>query len=166
VGDVYLYPTNMGNAEQLLKQPETEPITQQPIPSAEDAAPTQQERNLLGELTNAYIRVFRDGVERVSTRDQRDLERISTIFEPTLRSIADEAERQAAGQFGLDADWHGGLEELVREHLKSMPKRAEKWTNDGVDDFASTELRKAVRSISLSIFREAGARVALKGSNE
>jgi HK97 family phage portal protein len=66
-GDVYLYPTNMGNSEQLLHQADTEPITQQPAP---DSAMRQ------------YLPLFRDSVGRLATRatDKRDLATTKQIF--------------------------------------------------------------------------------------
>lgn len=176
VGNVYLYDTRFANAEQLLKQPETEPIDQQPIVDPDtqlalpapkdDDAPTQQERDVLGSLTSSYIRLFRDAVGRVSSREQRDSGLISQVFQPILRSISDAAEQYAAEQFDLSREWHGDLDGVVRDHLKAIDKRASSWTADGVDDIAANEMRKAVRALSINIFREAGARVALKGSKD
>jgi hypothetical protein len=52
-GDVYLYPTNMGNSEQLLNQADTEPITQQPVE---------------GDTERQYKRLYRDAVGRLAAR--------------------------------------------------------------------------------------------------
>jgi hypothetical protein len=97
--------------------------------------------------------------------EQRDSDLISQVFRPLLLSIAEEAQRQAAEQLGLNHEWHGDLDSLIRDHLKSMVKRVALWTPQTADDIAGTELRKAVKSISINIYREAGARVAMKGSN-
>ncbi len=170
VGDVYLYPTNMGNAEQLLKQAETEPITQQPVAAlpapTDNTPPTQQERDLISSLTSTYLHCYRDAVGRVSAREHKDFGLISQVFRPLLRSIADEAGRQASLRFGLDPAWHTSLDDLVTDHLKTVHKRSAGWTAEKADETSASELRKAVRSLSINVFRDAGAHLALKGSDD
>lgn len=171
-GDVYLYPTNMGNAKQLLlpaptgKQQNTEQQnTGQQDTENKPATPTAQERNIVHSLTASYMVLFQDAITRYSSRSKKDSAQLTTVFKPLLVTIADQVERQAASQFSLDHGWHGDLESVVRDHLKAMEKRSAAWTPEKAEETTATELTKAIRSLTINIFRAAGAAVALKGIN-
>lgn len=151
--DVYRVAVNMQNAERLLQ---TESIQDQPVgtdpnvdPNA-DPAPTPQERNLLDGYTQAYVRLFDDAFSRCLKRSKRDYGSISACFQPVLRSIAD----LACGHLDPDISAESPVPDgLVEDVLRSMEKRASKWSADS----AAAEFLKAVRSIHINASREISA---------
>jgi HK97 family phage portal protein len=159
--DTYIVPVNMQNAARLL---DTESIQDQPIDTDPNAAiPTPAERSFLGPLAQAYIPLFRDAVGRFTARNKRDYESISACFTPVFTSISEEAKRQASAEFELDDAWDAGSERFIRSALKSIEGRAASWVPAEAGKIAAIELTKAVRSILLNTYREAGAATAMKG---
>jgi len=150
--DAYFAPVNMINAKAL---PDKAPEPQ--------AQPTAAERSVMGELTAAYIRLFRDAVGRITTRNKRDSDAIQACFRPVLVAIAEEVERQAAARFGLNDGWNESQERILKDVLKSLEKRASLWTTAQADDITGAELARSVRSLLVGINREAGAASAIKG---
>jgi HK97 family phage portal protein len=166
--DTYIVPVNMQNAARLL---DTESIQDQPIAiegkpvntDPDAAIPTPAERSFLGPLAQAYIPLFRDAVGRFTARSKRDSESIAACFTPVLASISEEAKRQASVEFDLTDAWDAGAERIIRSALKSIEGRAVSWTPAEAGKISAIELTKAVRSILLNTYREAGAAKAMKG---
>jgi hypothetical protein len=163
--DVYFAPVNMQNAELLLK---TESVQDQPIladPAADpnSPVPTPAERALLNPVTVAYLRLFRDAIGRFTARSKRDSEAIKACFSPVLASISEEATRQAGTEFGLEGNWNESEYRNVQKALKSIEERASSWTPDQAESLTGPELTRAVRSILINTYRDAGAARAMKG---
>ena len=161
VGDVLLYPLNMGNAKALLNPPTAtvDPAKSEPAPT-----PTNADRSITERFTPAYIRLFRDAVGRVSTRNKRDYDSISAAFSPVLESIAAQFEDEARARFALLDTWKSTADKITRDHLKSIVTRSTEWTPEKADEVTGAELSRALRAIHLNIFRDAGAAVALQGT--
>jgi HK97 family phage portal protein len=165
VGDVFMAPFNMMNAERLLDPPEPTPAL--PAPQADpnaDDPPTESERNLLRGMTGVFARLFRDAIGRVCGRSKRDSAAVDGVFRPLLTSIAELAADDAGAQMRLKPGWFEGAEALVREQLQAIEKRAQHWAVESVEAIAGDEMRKAVRGISMQIYRIAGAKLAEGGS--
>jgi hypothetical protein len=163
VGDVYLVPVNMQNAERLL---DTESMQDQPIgadPNADPNAPpapkapvvpTKEEKALLGRFTRGYIPVFNDAFIRLLKRDKRDLETISALLRPIFRSIADASMEQNGSTDAVP-------ESIIDDLLKSIVHRAAKWParpeETAAAELAREEFLRALRSIHINVSREAAA---------
>jgi HK97 family phage portal protein len=164
--DVYLVPVNMQNAARLL---DTESIQDQPIggpqPSSE---PTTEERQLLGNYSRACISVYCDAFGRLAHRNKRSFETISALFRPVLRSISN----LAIEHNGIDS--MPKVEEIIDDTIRSMEKRASKWSeviaDSDIPKLAQDEFVRAVRSIHINIARDTAANKAAaaltQGSNE
>jgi len=160
-GDVYWYPTNMGNSAQLLNQANTEPITQQPIEA--DAA-LQASRNTLGTSAALYIRLYRDAVGRLSARpaEKRDAATVKSIFEPVVSAIADMAAESA--KRSTDApEWQHEPSKAIADYLQKLTDRAASWNADDLDSIAAQELQKVTRALTLAAHRSIAESAALKG---
>jgi HK97 family phage portal protein len=147
-GDVLWAPVNMTNAKNLVN------------PSA-PPTPDQSERAILSQYAPAFISLFRDAVGRATARTQRSIDSLSAIFTPLLVSISAVFIDAARAQFSLTDTWNPATDKLIREHLKSIEKRAAGWTADKADEITGLELQKAVRALHINIYRDAGAAVAL-----
>lgn len=163
IGDVYLVPVNMQNAERLL---DTESVQDQPVggdPNNSDAggddpnkpkAPTAAERNLLGRFTRGYIPVFCDGFTRLLKRDKRDSDAIAALLGPVFRSIADASMEQ-------NGSAEPAPDHVIEDLVKSMTGRAAKWSAQLDDtqaaELARTEFLRVLRSIHINISRECAA---------
>jgi hypothetical protein len=149
-GDVYLYPTNMGNSEQLLKQVDTEPITQQQVEG--DAASRQ------------YLRLYRDAVGRLAARSaaKRDLATVTQIFEPLAASIA-ELGAERAKRNTRSPEWQYEPAKAITEYLQRLTERAATWKSEDLDTIAVQELQKVTKTLTLAAHRSIAEHVALKG---
>jgi HK97 family phage portal protein len=154
-GDVYLVPVNMQNAKRLL---DTEPALDQPLnadparptPAGKDdkpPVPTEDERNMLGRYTQAYINVWNDSFKRLLKRDKRDSAAINGIFTPVMQSIAE----LSAGAVEPVPDG------IVAAALAAMTKRAASWPADVPSETVEAEFIKAVRTIHINIAKEVSA---------
>jgi HK97 family phage portal protein len=160
-GDVYWCPVNMQNAARLL---DTEPIQDQPIgtdPADPNAPPTESQRSLFAGYVPAFATVFNDAVGRAAQRSKRDAETLTPILTPVLDSIAAMVTTEARSQFRLPDTWMPS-DKIVRDYVKAATSRASDWTVENRDQTASTELMKAIKSIQIGIFRDAGAAIALQ----
>ena len=156
-GDVYWYPTNMGNSAQLLNQADTEPITQQPLGA--DAA-----RNTLGSSVSLYNRLYRDAVGRLAARtaDKRDLSTVTKIFEPLVSSIA-ELGAESAKRSTDAPEWQHDSAKGISDYLQKLTERSATWTTDKLDSIAAQELQRVTRAMTLSAHRSIAECAALKG---
>lgn len=155
--DVFFAPVNVVNAKALLN-PE-----KPPEPQAEPPVPNAAERSALGNMTTAYLRLFRDAVGRTVQRNKRDLDAISTCFRPVLTSITEELERQQAAKWALPDGWNESQERILKDVFKSLEKRSAEWTAEQADELTGQELTRTVRALLIAIGREAGAASALRG---
>jgi hypothetical protein len=158
-GDVYWYPTNMGNSSQLLNQADTEPITQQPIDADVSSA-----RNTLGTSVALFIRLYRDAVGRLAARpaEQRDLVTVTKIFEPLAASIA-EMGAESAKRSTAAPEWQHEPAKDISAYLQKLTERAATWKADNLDFIAAQELHKVTRAMTLSAHRSIAECAALKG---
>jgi HK97 family phage portal protein len=156
-GDVYWYPTNMGNSAQLLNQANTEPITQQPIGA--DIA-----RHTLGLNFSQYRRLYRDAVGRLADRpvEKRDLATVKRIFEPVVSAIADLSAESAYRS--TDApEWQHEPAKHIAEYMQKLTERSAVWQLGDLDSIAVQELKKVTRAITLAAHRSIAEFAALKG---
>jgi HK97 family phage portal protein len=155
-GDVYWCPVNMQDAARLL---DTEPIQDQPIGT--DPADPQQ-RDLFGPYLPMLTRMLQDAVGRAVQRSKKDAETLAPIFSPILDSIISVVTTEARKQFNLPDDWQPS-EKIAKDYFKAAASRAATWTDDNRTQAASQELYKATQAAHISVYREAGAALALKG---
>lgn len=153
-GDIYWAPVNMTNAANLIA-PAADPA---PLPLLDP--PTEAQRSMFESYIPAFTGLFRDAIGRTSQRNKRDTETLTPIFSPVLDSIAAIAVTEARSQFKLPYTWTPS-DKITRDCIKSVASRADAWTPETRDQSASLELNKAIRSIHLNVYREAGAAIAL-----
>jgi HK97 family phage portal protein len=120
----------------------------------------QNQRMLLDRMQRAFGGIFRDAVGRLATRQKRDGEAVAQICGPVLEAIAAEAIRQAVTTFRLKPDAEFGQEKILRDYRSSLAKRAAEWKAELDETEASAELARAIRAITIGIFREAGSVLA------
>jgi HK97 family phage portal protein len=171
VGDVLMYPTNMGNAEALLHETAKMPPAAAKAhlaagkpdgkPAASDVGEgvvvPAENRSALAQYTVGYIRLFRDGFGRVAAREQRDAGTIQSVFGALLASIQDQAATEAAARLELRSDWNRAGGKIVADALKLLTRRAEDWTPEGADAAAGDEFRRVLKTVVTNTYREAGA---------
>jgi HK97 family phage portal protein len=156
-GDVYWAPVNMTNAANLLHPPA-------PTPPQPDPAPTPAQRSMFDAYIPAFTGLFRDAVGRATTRSKRDQDSLTPILMPVLESISSIVLTEARNQFGLPDTWTPS-DKVSRDYIKSVANRASEWSAEYRDATAGAELGKAIRSIHIGIFREAGAAIATRTIN-
>lgn len=119
------------------------------------------EELLLTRMQRAYGPLFRDAIGRLVKRDKRDSDAVQQVCGPVLETIAAEAIRQAVTVFRLEEN-HADLghEKILRDYRGSLAKRAAEWKDELGEAEASAELARAVRAITIGIFREAGSLIA------
>lgn len=171
--DVLWMPVNMMAATNVLKPQEPEPVTlnkanpdaptgpKQIEAPTEDTKPTSDERSMLEEYTLTFVKLFRDDVGRLLTRDKRSFETVSGIFEPLLTAIVQTASDHAQRRFGLAETWDPPEERIVKDALKGIEHRCASWTAENVEEIAQAEFIKVIRGLCINIFREAGAAVVV-----
>lgn len=163
--DVYLVPVNMVNAEMLLKDPEPPPAVLPPPPAEgeqDDPVPTEQERSAVAQYKTAYLRMFRDAVGRICSRDakKRDLQAVAAVFQPILESIADLSGDESRSISGSN-EWKFDAGKTVAAQLKGMTERSHHWQAADADSIAPQELTRCVRAMLYAAGRAASeAKVA------
>ena len=152
--NVYHVPVNYQNAERLL-----DPATVAQVPAL---VPTEAQRNLLAGYRTAFLRMFQDGVSRVTNRpaDKRSAALV-TVFTPVLESLAELATQSARSSMGQDDLTHDTAK-FISGHVAKMAERAGKWTTENTDSIAADELTRAVKSLTFDTFRAASALLAKK----
>ena len=164
-GDIYLAPLNMVPLDKLIEEKPPAPVEgggggngSEPQPAGNGG---MNQQRLFERMGDAYGGLFRDGIGRMAMRSKRDSDAVQQIFGPVLEVISAEATRQAVETFRLKPDTDLGQEKILRDCRKAIEKRAAEWTPatasapDGVAD-----MQRAVRAITLNIFREAGSTLA------
>ena len=157
-GDIYWAPVNMTNAVNLIaKAPDPEPeLLLDP--------PTQSQRSLFGNYLPAFTGLFNDAVGRITSRSKRDVETISPILSPVLASISSIITTEARAEFKLTDTWMPA-DKSIREYLKGVAVRSTDWMPETREQVSGAELSKAIRSLHIGIYREAGAAVATRNIN-
>ena len=152
--NVYHVPVNYQNAERLL-----DPATVAPVPAL---VPTDAQRSLLAGYRTAFLRMFQDGVSRVTNRpaDKRSAALVS-VFTPVLESLAELATQSARSSMGQDDLTHDTAK-FISGHVSKMAERAAKWTTENTDSIAADELTRAVKSLTFEKFRAASELLAKK----
>jgi HK97 family phage portal protein len=152
--NVYHVPVNYQNAERLL-----DPATVAPVPAL---VPTEAQRSLLAGYKTAFLRMFSDGVSRVTNRpaDKRAAALVS-VFTPVLESLAELATQSARSSMGQDDLTHDTAK-FIAGHVSKMAERAAKWTAENTDSIAADELTRAVKSLTFDTFRAASELLAKK----
>lgn len=119
------------------------------------------EELLIPRMQRAYGPLFRDALGRLAKRDKRDAQAVEQICGPTLETIAAEAIRQAVIACCLEEN-HADLghEKILRDYRTSLLKRSADWKTELDEAEASAEVARAVRAITIGIFREAGSVLA------
>jgi len=164
-GDVFMSPLNMVNVEQMLNVQKPDPApSQKDDSSTPDGQPDStvgdpvQER-MIDTYGRTYRLLFRDAVGRLFSRSTKDSEAITRAFEPVLSTLADQSIRDA------NSSMRSKLQpvcatQVVSEYLRNLEKRVSKIGSDDPDSFTESELPRAIKSIVLGIYREAGATLA------
>lgn len=155
-GDITLTPLNMTNAKTLLNPPATAPS---------DPAPVSATRSL-EQITTMYTSLLTDSVGRLTARNKRDYDAVSTTFGAVLTSFADTITIAARSQFSLPVAWNAPTERILRDCFKGIEKRSATWTVTNQAESSAVELVKSLRSIHLNIYREAGSAIAEQELNE
>lgn len=113
---------------------------------------------LLDRMQRAYGPLFRDAAGRLAKRDKRDAQAVEQICGPVLEAIAAEAIRQAVVTFRMEENNTDlGHEKILRDYRNSLAKRAAEWKGELAEVDMDAELARAVRAITIGIFREAGS---------
>jgi hypothetical protein len=157
-GDIYWAPVNMQNAARML---DTESLQDQPIGGPQPTPePTPAQRSMFEAYVPAFTGLFNDAVGRITTRSKRDTDALTPILSPVLESISQVVVAEARSQFRLPDAWMPS-DKIVRDCIKSVATRAYDWKPETKAQNAGIEMNKAIRTIHLGIYREAGAAVAL-----
>lgn len=151
-GSAYWAPVNMTNAANLTVNPTSGP---------ELPAPTQDQRSLFSNYLPLFTNLFGDAVGRVTARSKRDIESISPILTPLLDSISSLAITEARKQFKLPDTWMPS-DKAAKDYLKGVTTRAAAWTPEGKDAAIGEELSRALRTIHIGTFKEAGSAIAIR----
>jgi hypothetical protein len=142
---------------------------QDPADSNDDANKNGRSRNefFITRLAQCYSRLFRDAFGRICARSNPDLTAFRRAFTPVLLSIGEELENMAAAEMNADPS-PDALESsrFLADYLAGMQERAkrEDWAsaNGHTDRVCGRELGRAIRAISVEIYRNAGTRAAKK----
>jgi len=163
-GSCYWMPVNMQDANfpnqggGNAPEPEDDPEDTDPLAgddSGDNTADplTDDQRSL--PAAAAFVKLFRDGMGRLLSRDKRDYEAISHIFTPLVDTLATLAEAKYGA---VEADVRA---KLLKEALKGLEKRSGAWLLETADEFADAELTKLTRAVVINIAKEAAAKKAL-----
>jgi HK97 family phage portal protein len=161
--NVYRAPVNYQNAKRLLdaNTPLDDATNETKNDDVEDGIPTQQERNMFGAYTNAYLTLYKDAFTRFVSHKNKDIRSITTIFSPIYQSIAGMAVANMSGQQRSLLDMH---DDIVTDALKSMSKRTVKWPSEieDINTFMVAEFNKTVRSIHIAVARQEAGKKAIE----
>jgi len=163
-GSTFWMPVNMQDANfpnqggGNAPEPEDDPEDTDPLAgddSGDNTADplTDDQRSL--PAAAAFVKLFRDGMGRLLSRDKRDYEAISHIFTPLVDTLATLAEAKYGA---VEADVRA---KLLKEALKGLEKRSGAWLLETADEFADAELTKLTRAVVINIAKEAAAKKAL-----
>jgi len=153
----YIQPINMQNAETAFAEPAQGPG--EADPSDDQGGKTDK----VGQrYVRAYFRLFRDAFGRITARSSADSETFGRAFRPILETIGDELYTLAAEQLGCEGE--SGLSEsrFLADYLETMRQRLPEWksANGDADKMAERELSRAIKALSIEVYRTAGTQRA------
>jgi HK97 family phage portal protein len=149
--DGYWVQINMQNAETAWMDP-----GQGPGP-ADPSDPASEEPDKLGKrFVRAYSRLFRDAFNRVLVRSSADSGVFQRAFMPVFLSLAESFGELASQENEYDAAPHL---RFLSDYIEGMQKRFDGWksANGEADKAAERELGRAVKAISIEVYREVAA---------
>ncbi|HEY0701258.1 MAG TPA: phage portal protein [Candidatus Acidoferrales bacterium] len=156
--DGYWMPINMQDAETAFKEPAQGPGPADPAAKSGDDQPDKLGKR----FARAYSKLFRDAFGRILSRSSVDSDAFSKAFRPVLESLGDEIYRLAADELGTEGD--SGLAEsrFLADYIEAMRGRLPEWksANGEADRLAERELNRAVKAISIEVYRTAGTQRA------
>jgi HK97 family phage portal protein len=163
--DGYWMPINMQDAETAFNEPAQGPGPADPDAAAAgegaDTKPAKDDK--LGKrYVRAYLKLFRDAFGRVLSRSWCDSEAFNRAFRPVFETMGEDLYRLAADEFGGEGE--SGLAEsrFLADYIEAMRTRFPEWkaANGDADNVAERELARAVKAISIEVYRAAGTQRA------
>jgi phage portal protein BeeE len=129
-----------------------------------DKSKGNEKRALLAaRIARAYYRLFRDAFGRVCRRSQPDPAALQQAFLPVFLSVGEELEQLAAAEFNTESnpDELAGSKFLA-DYFAGMHTRVDEWksANGNAEQVAQLELARAVKAISIEIYRSVATRRA------
>jgi HK97 family phage portal protein len=130
-----------------------------PEPGVDPAASAAEpEPDKLGKrYVRAYWRLFRDAFGRLSNRETIDSRSVNAAFMPLFLSVGEQLETLAGDQFGVDlAENSISDSRFLRDYCDAIVQRASSWkgmASSAQDETALRELSRAVRAISIEVYR-------------
>lgn len=118
-------------------------------------------------LAQCYSRLFRDAFGRICARSNPDLPAFRRAFMPVFLSLGEEIENLAAAEMNADPNLEA-LEQsrFLADYFATMQERSktEGWSNANghTNEICGRELGRAIRAISVEVYRNAGTRAAKK----
>lgn len=174
IGQIYLVPMNMVDAD-VVAHPPVEPTSAEEVDDTIDGgtggtgatidagATGASDRNakILNRFVAGYYRIFRNEFTRALS-DKADQSHLLKCFGPVLFSLAEMFSTQASSELRVDPFTQEQLFSFVQDFLAKMTTRSASWTEQNADHDAKEELGKAVRTLSIVVYREAATQKAKK----
>jgi hypothetical protein len=178
-GNIYLVPMNMVDADLVAEPPAGSSIPgapQLPAPAAGDTTDdtdnviqndttnggNARNAQLLNRFVAGYYRIFRSAFTSSLTVDRTNKLAMYRCFAPVLTSLTEMFAQQACDELRIESLPLEQLAGFVNEYLERMSLRSTDWTEERGDLIAKDELGKAVRTLSIAVYREAGTQRAKK----
>jgi HK97 family phage portal protein len=158
--EAFWMPINMQNMEQAFDEPAQGPGPANPAPAAKgkDAEPDKLGKRYI----RAYSKLFRDAFGRIVSRSWADSDAFSRAFRPVLETLGEDLYRLAADELGTEGE--SGLAEsrFLADYIEAMRLRFPEWksANGDSEKLAERELARAVKAISIEVYRIAGTQRA------
>lgn len=184
-GDIYLVPMNMIDAELVNEPPagsglpgakqlpaSTDGNQDEPITEGADTdtnARQAQQDKYISRFVAGYYRIFRSAFSASLGLDRsKDKLGMFRCFAPVLISLAEMFAQQACSELRVEPLTFDQLNGIVSDYLDRMSARSAKWAEADGDNIAKDELGKAVRTLSIAAYKEAGVQKAkrITTSNE
>jgi HK97 family phage portal protein len=157
--DGYWMPINMQDAETAFNEPAQGPG---PADPANDKSKTDQPDKLGKRFVRVYLRLFRDAFGRILSRSWADSDAFSKAFRPVFETVGEEIFQIASDE--LETEGESGLSEsrFLADYIEAMRARLPEWktANGETDKIAERELTRAIKAISIEVYRTAGTQRA------
>ncbi len=160
--DGFWMPINMQDMARAYQEPAQGPGPADPIADGGQADDEGKNDKLGKRFTRAYFRVFRDAFGRVLTRSQADSEVFRRTFLPVFLTIGEELDQLASEEFGSETSSDLEHSKFLTDYIDGMRSRFEEWkaSNGDRDRIAERELARAIRAISIEVYRSVATRKA------
>lgn len=179
VGQIYLVPMNMVDAE-LIKDPPkgssipgAEPADPAPVVKADEPtepnadakkdAPDEvdaRSAQLMPRFISGFYRMYRDAVGRAIKRGSSEPMDVFRTFGPVLSTVAEVFAQQACAELRTEPLSVLQLNTFVQDFTAKLATRISAWTEENADDIAKAELQKGIRAMSIAVYREAATQKA------